>query len=103
MSPTSYQTAPPRVQIITESRGFVKLTLAIRNPRNPKGATGGYHEQPGRGAGRSGGGKGSTVQLPGLPGLGWRGLHQVLYCVFSKGEMVEEPEWTLVKIGRASC
>ncbi len=46
--------------------------------------------------GRSGGGKGSAVQLPGLLGLGWRGLHQVLYCVFSKGEMVEEPEWTLV-------
>ena len=50
-----------------------------------------------RGEGRGGQrreGKHSAVAW--LLGLGWRGLHQVLYCVFSKGEMVDEPEWTLV-------
>src|SRR2546427_13279486 len=53
MSPTSYQTAPPRAQMITKSRGFVKLTRGSES----QGAPGGCHEQPGRGAGRPAAGR----------------------------------------------
>jgi hypothetical protein len=50
-----------------------------------------------QGEGRGGQAAGREAQCSCLgAGPRWRGLHQVLYCVFSKGEMVDEPEWTLV-------